>query len=55
MAELVEEGEVLANGLSEASGATIRRAAKIHPISAVQLEYSISNFSIVYEYHQLGR
>lgn len=41
MAELVAEGKVRAIGLSEASCATIRRAAKIHPISAVQSEYSI--------------
>lgn len=41
MAELVAEGKVRAIGLSEASGNTIRRAAKIHPISAVQSEYSI--------------
>ena len=41
MAELVAEGKVRAIGLSEASGKTIRRAAKIHPISAVQSEYSI--------------
>lgn len=41
MAELVSEGKVRAIGLSEASGNTIRRAAKIHPISAVQSEYSI--------------
>ena len=41
MAELVTEGKVRAIGLSEASGETIRRAAKIHPISAVQSEYSI--------------
>jgi aryl-alcohol dehydrogenase-like predicted oxidoreductase len=41
MAELVAEGKVRALGLSEASGDTIRRAAKIHPISAVQSEYSI--------------
>lgn len=41
MAELVSEGKVRAIGLSEASGATIRRAARIHPISAVQSEYSI--------------
>jgi aryl-alcohol dehydrogenase-like predicted oxidoreductase len=41
MAELVVEGKVRAIGLSEASGDTIRRAAKIHPISAVQSEYSI--------------
>jgi aryl-alcohol dehydrogenase-like predicted oxidoreductase len=41
MAELVTEGKVRAIGLSEASGNTIRRAAKIHPIAAVQSEYSI--------------
>jgi aryl-alcohol dehydrogenase-like predicted oxidoreductase len=41
MAELVAEGKVRAIGLSEASGNTIRRAARIHPISAVQSEYSI--------------
>ncbi|MEJ2057235.1 MAG: aldo/keto reductase [Desulfofustis sp.] len=41
MAELVAEGKVGAIGLSEASADTIRRAARIHPISAVQSEYSI--------------
>ncbi len=41
MAELVEEGKVRAIGLSEAGGDTIRRAAKVHPIAAVQSEYSI--------------
>ena len=41
MAELVSEGKVRAIGLSEASGDTIRRAAKVHPISAVQSEYSL--------------
>ena len=41
MAELVAEGKVRAVGLSEASGDTIRRAAKIHPVAAVQSEYSI--------------
>ena len=41
MAELVAEGKVRAIGLSEASGDTIRRAAKIHPVAAVQSEYSI--------------
>lgn len=41
MTELVAEGKVRAIGLSEASGDTIRRAAKIHPIAAVQSEYSI--------------
>ena len=41
MAELVAEGKVRALRLSEASGETIRRAAAIHPIAAVQSEYSI--------------
>lgn len=41
MAELVQEGKVRAIGLSEASGDTILRAAKIHPVAAVQSEYSI--------------
>lgn len=41
MAELVDDGKVRAIGLSEASRDTIRRAAKIHPVAAVQSEYSI--------------
>jgi aryl-alcohol dehydrogenase-like predicted oxidoreductase len=41
MAELVAAGKVRTIGLSEASGDTIRRAAKVHPIAAVQSEYSI--------------
>ncbi|MCW8925516.1 MAG: aldo/keto reductase, partial [Xanthomonadales bacterium] len=41
MAELVTEGKIRAIGLSEASGETIHRAAKVHPISSVQSEYSI--------------
>jgi len=41
MAEMVAEGKVRAIGLSEAAAATIRRAAAVHPISAVQSEYSI--------------
>jgi aryl-alcohol dehydrogenase-like predicted oxidoreductase len=41
MAELVGEGKVRYIGLSEASGDTIRRAAKVHPIAAVQSEYSL--------------
>ena len=41
MAELVAAGKVGAIGLSEASAETIRRATKIHPIAAVQSEYSI--------------
>ena len=41
MAELVREGKVRYLGLSEASPKTIRRAHKIHPISALQSEYSL--------------
>jgi len=41
MAELVKEGKVKYIGLSEASAATIKRAHKIHPISALQTEYSL--------------
>lgn len=40
MAELVKEGKVKHLGLSEASAKTIRRAHKVHPISAYQIEYS---------------
>lgn len=41
MAELVKEGKVRYIGLSEISGETLRRAHKVHPITAVQTEYSI--------------
>jgi aryl-alcohol dehydrogenase-like predicted oxidoreductase len=41
MAELVQAGKVRHLGLSEASSATIRRAAKVHPIAALQTEYSL--------------
>ena len=41
MAELVREGKVRALGLSEASAETIRRATKVHPIAALQTEYSL--------------
>ncbi|MGX8010869.1 aldo/keto reductase [Mesorhizobium sp. ORM8.1] len=41
MAELVREGKVRALGLSEVSGATLRRAHAVHPIAAVQSEYSL--------------
>jgi aryl-alcohol dehydrogenase-like predicted oxidoreductase len=41
MAELVRQGKVRHLGLSEASAATIRRAAAVHPIAAVQTEYSL--------------
>lgn len=41
MARLVEEGKVRYLGLSEASPETIRRAHKVHPIAALQTEYSL--------------
>jgi len=41
MAELVKAGKVKYLGLSEASAETIRRAHKVHPISALQSEYSL--------------
>jgi aryl-alcohol dehydrogenase-like predicted oxidoreductase len=41
MAELVEQGKVLHLGLSEAAPETIRRAHAVHPITAVQTEYSL--------------
>ncbi|MFY2562731.1 aldo/keto reductase [Corallococcus terminator] len=39
--ELIAEGKVLHFGLSEASAKTIRRAHAVHPVSAVQTEYSV--------------
>ena len=41
MRELVEEGKVLRLGLSEAAPETIRRAHAVHPITALQTEYSL--------------
>ncbi|KAJ6532840.1 NADP-dependent oxidoreductase domain-containing protein [Mycena vulgaris] len=40
MAELVKEGKVKYLGLSEVSASTLRRAHAVHPISALQVEYS---------------
>ena len=41
MAELVQQGKILHIGLSEAAPETIRRAHAVHPIAAVQTEYSL--------------
>jgi aryl-alcohol dehydrogenase-like predicted oxidoreductase len=41
MAELVKQGKVRYLGLSEASVQTLRRAVKVHPITALQTEYSL--------------
>ena len=41
MAKLVKEGKVRAIGISEVSAETLRKAHKVHPIAAVQSEYSL--------------
>lgn len=43
MAELVKQGKIRYIGLSEASAETIRRAHSVHPITALQSEYSLWN------------
>lgn len=39
--KLIEEGKIKYIGLSEASADTIRRAHAVHPITALQMEYSL--------------
>ena len=46
MAELVQEGKVRHLGLSEAGAETIRRAVAVHPIAALQTEYSLWERSV---------
>lgn len=46
MAELVKEGKVGYIGLSEVSSATIRKAHEVHPLTAVQTEYSLFERSV---------
>ena len=41
LSDLIKEGKVRAIGLSEVSSATIKKAHQVHPISAVQTEYSL--------------
>lgn len=41
LAELVREGKIRSIGLSEVSAATLRRAHAVHPVAAVQTEYSL--------------
>lgn len=41
VADLVKEGKVRAIGLSEVSASTLRKAHRVHPITAVQTEYSL--------------
>jgi len=49
MAQLLQEGKIRHIGLSEASPQTLRRAAKIHSISALQTEYSLWSREPEYE------
>jgi len=46
MAELIKEGKIGYIGLSEVSSETIRKAHKIHPLTAVQTEYSLFERSV---------
>jgi aryl-alcohol dehydrogenase-like predicted oxidoreductase len=46
MADLVRAGKVRALGLSEVSAATLRRAHAVHPIAAVQSEYSLTTRNV---------
>jgi aryl-alcohol dehydrogenase-like predicted oxidoreductase len=46
MARLAEEGKIRSIGLSEAGAQTIRRAAAVHPIAALQSEYSLTTRDI---------
>jgi aryl-alcohol dehydrogenase-like predicted oxidoreductase len=41
LAELVKEGKIRYIGLSEAAAETLRRAVKVHPVAALQTEYSL--------------
>ena len=43
IADLIKEGKVRYLGLSEATSDQIRKALEIHPVSAVQIEYSLSS------------
>ena len=58
MAELVRSGKVRCLGISEAAPATIRRAHAVHPMSAVQIEYSLWTRHVEVEVlgvcHELG-
>jgi aryl-alcohol dehydrogenase-like predicted oxidoreductase len=58
MAELVRQGKVRFLGLSEATAQTLRRAMKVHPIAALQSEYSLWTRDVESEIlpacHELG-
>lgn len=52
MAELKREGKIKYLGISECSSDSLRRAHKVHPITAIQIEYS--PFSLDIETEQIG-
>lgn len=58
MARMVEAGKVLNIGLSEVSAATLRKACAVHPIAAVQNEYSLwsrnAELGVLAATHELG-
>lgn len=58
LAELVKQGKIGAIGVSEVSAATLRRANEVHPISAVQSEYSLltrnPELGVLDACHQIG-
>ncbi|CAB5396329.1 unnamed protein product [Rhizophagus irregularis] len=59
LAELVKEGKIKYIGLSECSAESLRRAYKVHPIAAVQMEYSpwtldIETNGVLEACHELG-
>jgi aryl-alcohol dehydrogenase-like predicted oxidoreductase len=53
MSGLVREGKVRFLGISEAGGETIRRAHAVHPMSAVQIEYSLWSREVENSIHPL--
>ncbi|WP_447413009.1 aldo/keto reductase, partial [Clostridium perfringens] len=55
MADLVREGKVRHLGLSEAGPETLRRAAAVHPIAALQSEYSLWERTVEDEILPLAR
>lgn len=58
LARMVQEGKIKAIGLSEVSSATLRKAHQVHPIAALQTEYSLwtrnAEISVLHTCNQLG-
>jgi len=55
LVELVKEGKIRNIGISECSASTLRRAHKIHPIAAVQMEYSLFALEIEREEFEIKK